>query len=502
MTQADRKTDRAISNNLSVLLGAKLHSCASARTAVKSCDKTRFQIRDSEQSLWLRISKEKRAGRIHLSKQDHQPQITHAPLAPGGMRDTFTSNVRLHRGIGQLVTMAGAMGKEGRRVQLTDLSVIDQAAFVEQGGRLQWVGREMDLPNEFRQPGAIQEDLDHRGAVIIPALIECHTHLIYSGNRAAEFERRNRGETYQQIARAGGGIMSTVRATRASSEEELAVTAQKRVDRFISQGVATIEAKSGYGLTIEDEFKMLRALDGVRSARMIRTFLGAHAIPPESPSAETWVDELIHVALPRLKSERLACRVDIFTESGYFDKELSRRYLAAARALGFDLVVHADQLTHSGGAALAVELGARSAEHLICIDAVDIAGLAASNVSCVLLPSADLYLNCPYPPARALIGAGARVAIATDFNPGSSPSQDIALAGVLARIQMKMSLEETLAAYTVGAAFALGLEKQLGSLEVGKFSDFIVLSGNFEELFLEVGLMPIGAVYREGQRIF
>ncbi|MEK7355743.1 MAG: imidazolonepropionase, partial [Bdellovibrionota bacterium] len=306
---------------------------------------------------------------------------------------------------------------------------------------------------------------------------------------------------YQAIGAAGGGILASVRATRAASLEELVRLGQLRVDRFIAQGVATIEAKSGYGLSLDSEVKMMRAAAKLLRARIVSTFLGAHAIAPEFGSAEEYVAHLMRDVLPVVAKEKLATRVDIFLEKGYFESGVARRYLQAAQAKGFDLAVHADQLTLAGGTDVAVELGARSAEHLVQIGPPEIAKLAASETTCVLLPSADLYMDCAYPPARALIDRGARVAIATDFNPGSSPSQDVSLVGVLARVRMKMSFPETLAAYTVGAAYALGLEKQTGSLEVGKSCDLTVLSGGLDDLFFEVGRAPVVEVYLEGRRL-
>lgn len=403
------------------------------------------------------------------------------------------------KGIGRLLTLENAARKKGRRIQGKDLSAITDAALAIVDGCVAYAGPSKNLPRSLSR-GAQIEDL--KGATVLPAFLESHTHLIFAGNRAGEFERRNQGESYQSIAKSGGGILSTVRATRAARLEDLVKGGQPRVERFLRQGVTTIEVKSGYGLTIEDEFKMLRAAKKLKRARIVPTFLGAHAIPPEAKgSADKWVNEIIEKALPTLEENGLACRVDIFVEDGYFDVDLGRRLLREAKERRLDLVVHADQLTRSGGAALAVELGARSADHLLKINDADIAKLAASEVTCVLLPSSDLYMNCPYPPARKLIDQGARVALATDFNPGSSPSADTALAGVLARVQMKMTLPEVIAAYTVGAAHALGLEDELGSLTVGKRGDFIVLEGDYDELFLEIGRQPVARVYREGHRL-
>jgi imidazolonepropionase len=403
-------------------------------------------------------------------------------------------DIKVFKGIGQLITLASAAARKGRLTESADLIGLPDAALVSVGGRIKWVGPEAELPVAYRRVRAV----NLRGAVVIPGLVECHTHLIYAGDRAGEFERRNQGETYQSIAKSGVGILATVRATREASEAELTKIGQKRIDRFLKQGVTTVEVKSGYGLTLKDEMKMLRAARALKKARVVPTFLGAHAVPKEFSNADAYVDELIATYLPKIAKAKLAKRVDAFVENGYFSAETTRRYLAAAAQLGFTFSIHADQLTLSGGARLAIEMNASSADHLVQIGSKEIKALAASDVTCVLLPSSDLYMDCAYPKAREMIEAGARVAVSSDFNPGTSPSQDVALVGVLARIRMKMTLAETLVAYTVGAAHALGLEKQIGSLEVGKSCDFAVLTGSLEELFLDVGHMPIARTFCQG----
>lgn len=409
-------------------------------------------------------------------------------------RSIAKPGARVFRGIGRLVTLAAAAARGGRKATSRDLDAIERAALVVVDGRIAWLGPEAKLPSTYRRA----RTTDFKGAVVIPGLVESHTHLIYAGNRAAEFERRNQGESYQSIAKSGGGILSTVRATREASEAELKTIGQKRVDRFLAQGVTTIEVKSGYGLTLNDELKMLRAARALKRARIVSTFLGAHAVPREFADADAYVDELIATFLPRVARDKLATRVDAFVENGYFSAATTKRYLKAATDLGLASSIHADQLTLSGGSALAIEMKSSSADHLVQLGTKEIKALAASDVTCVLLPSADLYMDCAYPKAREMIDAGARVALSTDFNPGTSPSQDVALVGILARVRMKMSLAETLVAYTVGSAHALGRADEIGSLEVGKSADFAVLTGGLEELFLDVGRMPIARTFCRG----
>lgn len=399
---------------------------------------------------------------------------------------------RVFRGIGQLVTLAKAASRGGRHAVNEDLQAISKAAIVAKDGVIVWVGQESKLPAAAKKS---RDQVDLKGATVIPGLIECHTHLIFAGNRSAEFERRNQGESYQSIAQSGGGILSTVRETRAATEVELRRIGQERVNRFVRQGVTTIEAKSGYGLTLKDEIKMLKAAGGLKKARIVPTFLGAHAVPKEFASADAYVDELIATYLPAIAAQKLATRVDAFVEKGYFSAETTKRYLKAAAVLGLKSSIHAEQLTLSGGAKLAIEMKSTSADHLVQLGPKEIAALAKSAVACVLLPSADLYMDCAYPNARALIDQGAIVALSTDFNPGTSPSQDLALVGILARVRMKMTLAETLVAYTIGSAHALGLQSEIGSIEPGKSCDLAVLSGPIEELFLDVGRMPVAKTF-------
>ena len=374
--------------------------------------------------------------------------------------------MQIFRNIGELYTLQGAAAKGARSTQEGDLSLIKKAAVVENKGRIEWVGPVAKLPRALAKIKIRERDLDD--ATVLPALTECHTHLVFAGSRAGEFEMRNQGVSYLEIGARGGGILSTLTATRKAAPSELSQLAQKRVDRFVEQGVTSVEVKSGYGLNWPHEKKLLQVARKLSGARIVPTFLGAHAIPKDAASTDAYLEELLTQQLPALKKSGLAKRVDIFTEKGYFSLEQTKKYLSRARELGFDFMIHADQITRTGSGLLAAEMGALSADHLLNISASDVKQLGRSQVTCVLLPNADLYMNSPYPPARALIENGARVALATDFNPGSAPSQELSLVGVLARAQMKMSLAEVIVAYTLGGAYALALENQVGSIEPGK----------------------------------
>lgn len=360
-------------------------------------------------------------------------------------------------------------------------------------GRLEKIGTDLKVNAE--------KEIDLQGALVLPGFVECHTHTVFAGNRGLEMEMKFQGRSYQEIAQAGGGILSTVKATRAISLQDLTSLTKKRIQKFIQQGVTTLEIKSGYGLDLETEIKMLKAIPSNSAIDIVKTFLGAHAKAPEFETHKEYLKELAEKFLPEIKKQNLATRADIWIEKGFFEKEESQEYLKKAKALGFDLTIHSDQLTLSGGTETACDLGAQSADHCIQISDHEIQKLAKSKTVAVLLPAADLYLKCAYPPARKIIDAGGKVALATDFNPGTSPTQDLGLVGLLARREMKMTLDEVIEAYTINAAQALGLEKEIGSIEVGKKADFTVWDCSEDELFLEIGGVIPKQIYKLGRSI-
>jgi imidazolonepropionase len=405
----------------------------------------------------------------------------------------------LFRDAQKALTLSGASHKEGRGITEADLSIVEKPALIVKKGVLVWVGPQKNIPKEFHKK--ISKEISLKNKLLTPGFVECHTHTVFAGSRASEFNERLNGVSYQEIAKRGGGILSTMNETRKASSQHLLNLAQQRVNHFLTQGVTTLEVKSGYALNLKDELKTVKVIESLKGPKIVSTFLGAHAIPPEAKSAEEYLNELVLKVLPVIKTKTSCRRVDIFVEKGFFESSMAKDYLQKAKELGFEAVIHADQLSLSGGADLAVELNSISADHLIKVDQAAIAKLARSNVTSVLLPSADLYMRCDYPPARALIDGGARVALATDFNPGSSPSQDISLVGVLARLKMKMSLPEVLAAYTVGAAHALNLQTQKGSLEAGKDADVLAWDCDWTQLFYEIGSALRPNVYALGKKL-
>lgn len=401
------------------------------------------------------------------------------------------------RGAKEALTFQGIAEKDGRRVQESDLTVLKNPAWIAEDGRITWIGPESGLPAT-----KCDQEVDLQGAVVLPAFSECHTHLAFAGDRAEEFEWRQMGVSYQEIAARGGGIVSTVKATRACDETTLLKLMQKRSQRFVEQGITTLEIKSGYGLNLEAELNSLKAAAKVQGPRVVRTFLGPHSKPAEFQNIETYFEFVMNDLLPKIAGEKLAERADIFIEKGFFTREQGARYFEKAKALGLDITAHVEQLSHSGGTSAAMSEGAVSVDHLVEINDSEISQLAKSQTVAVLLPASDFYLKMKYPRARALIDQGACVALSTDFNPGTSPTQELSLVGVLARIEMKMSLPEVLSAWIYGAAKALKKSDELGSLEVNKACDFICLDGHWRELFYSVGHHPVTQVWKDQTKIF
>ena len=397
----------------------------------------------------------------------------------------------------QLVTLAGP---QRPRVgdELRELSIIEDGAFLVWDGRIEKVGKREEIMPLVK---ADCDVIDAGNRVVMPGFVDAHTHPVFAGNRANEFELRASGATYEQIALAGGGIRSTVRKTRAANEDELVAAGQRYAEWFLRCGTTTVESKSGYGLTVEDELKMLRAIRRLGEEtplRYVPTFLGAHVVPEEfKGDSGGYVDLIVEEMLPRVAAENLAEFCDVFCEAGAFTVEESRRILLAAKALGFKLRVHADQLSLSGGSALAAELGAVTADHLEQADESAIRHLQSAMVQPVLLPCSVLMIGSQkYANARAMIEAGLAVVVATDFNPGSSPVPSMLLALTLASTQMKMTPAEAITAATINAAYSLGRGKEIGSLEPGKRADFVIHDcDDYRELAYFAGLEHPMAVY-------
>jgi imidazolonepropionase len=356
-----------------------------------------------------------------------------------------------------------------------DIALVRDAALVWQGDRIVWVGANAHLPAEYQSA----RRHDAGGGVVIPGLVDCHTHLAFAGWRADEFVQRSQGATYQEIAARGGGIRRTVEAVRQASESELTERAGGFLTRMTELGVTTVECKSGYGLTVEDELKLLRVyrnLQGSHPIQIVPTFLGAHVIPPEyRGDRQGYVRLVCEEMLPRVADERLARFCDVFVEEGAFSIEEARIILEAGKSLGLRPKLHADQLRDGGGARLASETEAISADHLECTSDTGLSMMARAGVVAVALPLASLYLGQSPLDARRCFRAGVRVAVATDFNPGSAPSYHLPFAMTLACTMNHMSPAQALKGATIRAAEAVGMARHCGSLEPGKRADFVIL---------------------------
>jgi imidazolonepropionase len=396
----------------------------------------------------------------------------------------------LIRDLEQLASPPEGQGRPLRGRRLGDVEVVEDAYVLCAGGAIESVGhmRDLEVPE-----GELME-LDGRGRCAIPGLVDCHTHACFADDRIEEFSLRVAGASYEELHAAGGGILATVRATRAAGEEELREAVRRHRDWMFRAGTTTFEGKSGYGLDRDTELASLRA---IRDAGGIPTFLGAHAVPPEFADADAYLDFVLSEVLA--DAAELAEAADIFVERGAFDVEQASRYLAACRDAGLRLRLHGDQFNELGAVRLAIELGAISIDHLEATGEEGIAVLAAGDVVAVLLPASALFLDRPMPPARRLVDSGAAVALATDFNPGSAFCESLPLVCSLACTQLHLSPAEALAACTVNAAAVLNRSDRKGRLAPGYDADVVLLDApDWRYLAYHLGGDVIGAVVQGG----
>jgi len=400
----------------------------------------------------------------------------------------------------QLITLAGPKRPRAGG-EMSDLSIIRDGGILISDSRIDRV----DSSDEIERRAGTAQIVNAGGRVILPGFVDAHAHPVFAGNRLDDFERRARGETYEQIAAAGGGIWSTVEKTRAASDSDLLAQAKKHAAWFLRCGTTTVEAKSGYGLTLSDELKILRVIRRLNEETPIEfvpTFLGAHALP-RGMGTDDYVDLVISKMLPQIASEKLAEFCDVFCEGGYFDIKQSKMILTAAKKLGLKLRIHADQLSNSGGARLAADLNATTADHLEKTNGEGIAAMKSAGVQPVLLPGSVYALgSTAYPRARDMIDAGLAVVIASDFNPGSSPTPCMPMVLSLACTQIKMSPAEAITAATINAAYSLNRGNKIGSLEAGKIANFSIFDcEDYREMAYWFGFPQTHSVYVKGERV-
>jgi imidazolonepropionase len=405
--------------------------------------------------------------------------------------------------LAQAASPAGEGDAPLRGAALGELDVLEGDVWIaSQFGEIVAVGHGFDLrPRlELTDDAVI---VDALGMVAIPGLVDCHTHACFAGDRVDEYDRRAHGASYEELHAAGGGILSTVEATRAAGLDALTENVSRHLRWMLEQGTTAVEIKSGYGLDLDTELDMLRAIrsaEALGSQRLFSTVLAAHAVPPEAESADAYIQRCVDEILPEVDEWGLATAADVFCERGAFDVEQSRRYLEKARELRLERRLHGDQFTEIGAIQLAIDVEAKSVDHLEATGAEGVAALAASDVIGVMLPSASLVLDRPMPPGRDLIDAGAAVALASDFNPGSSFCESLPLVMALAVARMKMTPAEALAACTVNAAAVLGQAERIGRLRAGYQADIVLLDApDWRYLTYHLGTPRVKHVFCDGE---
>lgn len=404
----------------------------------------------------------------------------------------------------EVVTLKSTVQGPRIKQQMRQIAVVEKGSVLIEGNRIVAVGAYEQLEADFPDLVRVAEVIDASGKIVMPGLVDCHTHLVHGGTREQEFNMRLNGSTYMEIMNAGGGIHATTKRTRETSFEDLYEKTMHHLDVFLKHGVTTVEAKSGYGLDWETEKKQLevaKKLQATHDIDVVSTFMGAHAVPRDYKGREDeFVDVVIHDMLPQVAKLELAEFNDVFCEKGVFTPEQSQRILEAGKAHGLTAKIHADEIEPYKGAELAAEVGAISAEHLLVASDEGIQKMAEAGTIAVLLPGTAFFLRAPFARGRLMIDEGVPVAISTDFNPGSSPTMSLPFIMNLACMHMGMTLEEVLTATTINAAYALNRGHQIGSLETGKQADIIILDvANYKQLQYFYGMNHTNTVIKDGR---
>lgn len=412
----------------------------------------------------------------------------------------FISNAK------EVITMAGHTDKPAKKEAMSDISVIENGSVWIEDGKIVAVDTDENIRAKYQERINTAELIDATGKIVTPGLIDPHTHLVHAGTRENEYAMRLKGKTYMEIMNAGGGIHATTRATQQATHDELYEQSKKRLNQFLQHGVTTVEAKSGYGLTLEDELKQLEVADRLNKDHpidLVSTFMGAHAIPlDEKENPDKFVDRVINEMLPEVARRKLATFNDVFCERGVFTPEQSKRILEAGKEHGLIPKIHADEIEPYAGAELAAEVGAISAEHLLKASDEGIKRMAEAGVIGVLLPGTAFFLMAEYAQARKMIDVGVSVALSTDANPGSSPTISLPFIMNLGCLNMGMTPEEVLIATTINAAHAIGCAKDTGSLEAGKKADVTIWNvPNYLTLSYQYGMNHVDTVIKAGEKL-
>lgn len=420
------------------------------------------------------------------------------------------TNFKLFYNIAELLSLKEVAKKQGRNIKESDFTIIKKSAFITYNGTIIWLGKYTQITKtlikDLKQKYKIKSSLKKQNlnaCFVMPAFVEAHTHLLFAGDRAKEFNLRQKNISYADIAKAGGGIWSTVKETRKLSLAELKKIAQKQANVFLQQGVTSLEVKSGYALNKSGEIKMLEAIKAIKNLNISASLLALHTLPKEFTSKDKYFKYFSEKILPVAVKKNLVNRLDIFVESMAFNQKHLKDLFKQAKKYDLNVTVHSDQLSLQGTSYLSAKEGAISVDHVNFATDKEIKYLSKADITNVFLPASDFYLKVNYPKARKFLDSGARVALATDYNPGTCPCDNISFIGLLARLEMKMTIEEVIAAYTLSAAYALGIQNQVGSLEPNKQADFICLEGSYNQLFYSIKTTEprLKSVYRLGHLV-
>jgi imidazolonepropionase len=410
----------------------------------------------------------------------------------------------LIKDITSLVTCRSNSNLPKKGIELSDIALIKNGNVFIQNDKIAFAGSSFESKSFLRKFKGKYEVIDGKNKTVMPGFIDSHTHLVFAGSRSNEYEMRIKGSTYEEIAKAGGGIASTVSAVRNSTKEELFKLSEKRLGNFLRYGTTTLEAKSGYGLDLKNEIKMLEVINKLNEKNkfgisIVPTFLGAHSIPKEM-SKKDYIDLICFEMIPQIAKKKLAKFIDVFCEVNYFDASETESILSLGAKFGLVPRLHTDQFNSIGGVDAAINVNAISVDHLEVLKPKDIKKLSGKNIIATLLPGTSYFLNIPYQPARELIGSNVPVTLATDFNPGSCMTENLQIIMSLASLKLKMSAEEIINAVTFNAAHSLFLQNSIGSLEEGKFADLLIFDfPSYKDLLYHFAVNQLECVFKKGK---